>query len=91
MYLLLIFLPNSGPIGKDLIECPVNCPCKADDLSCPQGEDANGCIRGNMCLPMEGGEYYPPKIIAIYFLNIISYTKFSPWQGWKCMPSILSM
>jgi len=44
---------KGGPMGKDGIECPVTCPCKADENTCDMGfDEAMGCQFPPMCIPM---------------------------------------
>ena len=49
----------SGAIGNDGNECPVMCPtkCDGDDMYCPGGEDGNGCMMPDNCMPMKGGNF----------------------------------
>ena len=45
-----------GPMGKDGIECPVTCPCKADENTCDMGfDEAMGCQFPPQCTPMKSG------------------------------------
>jgi len=45
---------KGGPMGKDGIECPVTCPCKADENTCDMGfDEAMGCQFPPMCIPLK--------------------------------------
>ena len=46
-----------GPMGKDGMECTAYCPANCDDaeqMMCPGGEDHNGCMRPETCMPSRG-------------------------------------
>ena len=61
-----ICIPMKGPVGKDGMECPSNCPaiCRNDEMPCPGGEDfLNGCTMPDFCMPVEG------MIHFFHFLN----------------------
>ena len=52
----LYFEPSEGPMGKDGIECPAHCPanCGMEEMMCPGGEDPNGCMMPESCIPSKG-------------------------------------
>ena len=50
------FVSISGPVGNDGNECPVTCPtrCGNEDMYCPGGDDGNGCMMPDTCVPKKG-------------------------------------
>ena len=49
----LLGLDNNG------FECPGYCPmfCGKDNMNCPGGDDGNGCMMPDTCMPTKGGEW----------------------------------
>ena len=43
-------------MGKDGMECPADCPvkCGYEEMMCPGGEDWNGCMMAETCIPAKG-------------------------------------
>ena len=43
-------------MGKDGMECPAHCPvnCGMEEMMCPGGEDPNGCMMPETCIPSKG-------------------------------------
>ena len=50
----------SGPMGEDGVECPSFCPvnCGMDEMVCNGGDDANGCMQPEYCIPSKGIHSY---------------------------------
>ena len=50
-------IPTKGPMGKDGVECPNQCPvkCSGDDMRCWGGKDMNDCpAKADFCMPSKG-------------------------------------
>ena len=56
IFILVNFVPYLGPMGKDGMECPAYCPanCGMEEMMCPGGEDPNGCMMPESCMPSKG-------------------------------------
>ena len=66
-------------MGKDGIECPAFCPtnCGFDEMMCPGGEDFDGCMVQDFCIPAKGTLiFYCIAKIHKYFL-LVSFK--DPW------------
>ena len=46
-------------VDNNGFECPGLCPmfCGKDEISCPGGDDGNGCMMPDTCMPTKGGEW----------------------------------
>ena len=55
----LTFYKLLGPLDNNGLECPVSCPlnCASWEMSCPGGDDGNGCMMPDSCIPMKGNSY----------------------------------
>ena len=49
-----------GPLDNNGFECPVVCPidCGKDMMNCPGGDDGNGCMMPDTCMPFDTGCLY---------------------------------
>ena len=47
-------------MGEDGVECPSFCPvnCGMDEMVCNGGDDANGCMQPEYCIPSKGIHSY---------------------------------
>ena len=56
----LTFYYLLGPLDNQGYECPVSCPenCAENMMSCPDGDDGNGCMMPDFCMPITGNSLH---------------------------------